>query len=92
MGQIQLIQITVDELQDLIAESIDSRFEEFEKHFQKIDSSEYIERAQVAEMLNINLSTLHNWTKQGKLISYGIGRRVYYKKHEIEKAIIRLNN
>lgn len=38
-------------------------------------------------MLGINLTTLNNWTKKGILISYGIGGRVYYKRHEVENAI-----
>ena len=51
---------------------------------------DYLTRRQVAEMLSIDLSTLHHWTKKGKLTSYGIGNRVYYKKSEIEQAIVKL--
>ena len=54
-------------------------------------TSDLLTRQQVAEMLSIDLSTVHNWTKQGKLISYGIGNRVYYKSSEVEDAIVRLN-
>lgn len=53
-------------------------------------TSDLLTRQQVAEMLSIDLSTLHNWTRQGKLNSYGIGHRVYYKMSEIEQAIIPL--
>lgn len=54
------------------------------------ETSDYLTRQKVAEMLSIDLSTVHNWTKQGKLNSYGIGNRVYYKRSEIEQAIIPL--
>lgn len=54
-------------------------------------TSDYLTRQQVAKMLSIDLSTVHNWTKQGKLISHGIGNRVYYKRSEIEQAIVKLN-
>ena len=55
------------------------------------ETSDYLTRQQVAEMLSIDLSTLHNWTKKGKISSYGIGNRVYYKRSEIENAFVKLN-
>lgn len=54
------------------------------------ENSDWLTRHQVAEMLSIDLSTLHTWTKKGKLTSYGIGHRVYYKRSEVEQAIIPL--
>jgi hypothetical protein len=41
-------------------------------------------------MLKIDLSSVHNWTKKGILTSYQIGGRVYYKRAEVESAIIEL--
>ena len=41
-------------------------------------------------MLDINLTTLNNWTKKRILTSYAIQGRVYYKRDEVEKAIIKL--
>lgn len=52
--------------------------------------TKYLTRQEVAEMFQIDLSTVHNWTKKGRLISYGIGGRVYYKRSEIENAIVKL--
>ncbi len=60
-------------------------------HQKEKDTSDYLTRQEVAKMLSIDLSTLHNWTKKGKLISYGIGNRVYYKQSEVEDAIVKLN-
>ena len=42
-------------------------------------------------MLQIDLSSVHNWTKKGTLTAYQIGGRVYYKRVEIETAIVQLN-
>ncbi|MDO8315999.1 MAG: helix-turn-helix domain-containing protein [Flavobacterium sp.] len=42
-------------------------------------------------MLKINISTLHNWTKKGTIIAYGIGNRVYYKRGELMASLIRIN-
>ncbi len=51
---------------------------------------ELLTRQEVANLLKIDLSTLHHWTKSGILIKYGIGKRVYYKKSEVNKAIVEL--
>ncbi len=41
-------------------------------------------------MLKIDLSTLWSHTRKGKLKSYGLGSRVYYKREEVERAIVEL--
>lgn len=51
---------------------------------------ELLSRQEVAKMLKIDLSTLHHWAKSGKLIKYGIGNRVYFKRSEIESALVEI--
>ncbi len=54
---------------------------------------ELLTREQTADLLHITLTTLWRWTKQGKLKSYGIGGRIYYKTDEVlNNALIPLNN
>jgi len=53
--------------------------------------NKYITREHVCDLLKIDKSTLWSWTKKGKLKSYGIGARVYYKLDEVEKALKPLN-
>ena len=36
--------------------------------------------------------TIHNYTKKGKLISHGLGHRVYYKRSEVENSIIKIEH
>jgi hypothetical protein len=84
---IQFIQITPAELKELIRETIRREFIEFAKDFQPKEPTVYLTRREVQKMLNINLSTLHHWTKQGKLKAYGIGARIYYKRHEVDEAL-----
>ncbi|MBT8269513.1 MAG: helix-turn-helix domain-containing protein, partial [Bacteroidia bacterium] len=50
-----------------------------------------LSRQEVARMLKIDLSTLHLWCKVGKLKKYGIGKRVYFKRSEIEEALVLIN-
>ncbi len=91
-GQIQLIQLTPNQLQDAIIEGVTKQLEELKKHFQPKEPTELLTRTETADFLKVNLTTLWNYTKQNKLISYGIGNRVYYKRTEVLNAIIKLKN
>ena len=90
MTQIQLVGISPDALADLIDSKLDKRFKDVTKHLQPKEPNEYLTRVEVAEMLKIDLSSVHNWTKKGILTSYQIGGRVYYKRAEVETAIVEL--
>ena len=82
--------ITPEQLKEEILEGVDKRFNKLTKHFQPKEPTEYLTRNEVKDLLKVDLSTIHNWTKKGKLKSYGIGHRVYYKRDEVEKALIPL--
>ena len=84
---IQFIQIRPAELKELIRETIRREFIEFAKDFQPKEPTVYLTRREVQKMLNINMGTLDNWTKQGKLKAYRIGARIYYKRHEVDEAL-----
>lgn len=90
MSVIQFIQTTPEQLQKQIEQGIENQLQDFLKHFQPKQPTEYLTRQEVAELLKVDLSTVHNWTKKGKLKSYGIEGRVYYKRQEVESSIIAL--
>jgi excisionase family DNA binding protein len=56
-----------------------------------IDDEIYLTRKQLAKIFDVELSTIHNWVKKGVLKSYGICGRVYFKKSEVDGALIPLN-
>ena len=43
------------------------------------------------ELLKIKRTSLWKHTRAGKLTSYGFGNRIYYKKAEVLKNIIKIN-
>ena len=90
MGTVQFIRVTPEQLQNEIIKGVKTELEQLKKDFQPKQPSEYLTRNEVAEMLKIDLSSVHNWTKKGKLKAYGIGGRVYYKRDEVENSIIEL--
>lgn len=88
---IQFIQITPGQLQDAIVNGVKVEIDKLQAHFQPKEPVELMTRNEVKEWLKVDLSTIHNWTKKGKLKSYGIAGRVYYKRQEVEQAIKPLN-
>lgn len=82
-------------------DEIDQRFNQLENLLKKnieIQSEAknktpetYLTRQATAEMLRVQLSTLNAWNKSGKLPAFGIGNRVFYKRSDIEKAMIPLS-
>ncbi|MEP3838895.1 MAG: helix-turn-helix domain-containing protein [Algibacter sp.] len=90
MKQIQFVQVTPEQLQNAIIEGVKTQLQDLKKHFQPKEPNEYLTRVEVAKLLKIDLSSVHNWTKKEILTSYQIGGRVYYKRAEVENAIVQL--
>ena len=89
---LQFIQITPEQLQEAIITGVKVEITNLQKNFQPKQPEELMTRNEVKDFLKVDLSTVHNWTKKGKLKSYGLGHRIYYKRSEVEQAIIPLNS
>lgn len=93
MSNIQFIQITPEQLKKEIVQGLkDSLIPELSKQFQPKNPTEYLSRKDVAKMLQINLSTLHSWSRKGVLKANSIQGRIYYKRKEVENAIVELKH
>jgi excisionase family DNA binding protein len=90
MKQVNLIGITPEELQSSILEGVKTLLQEFKKNFEPKTPNEYLGRSEVAKILKVKLSTVHNYTVKNILTAHQIGRRVLYKRSEVESAIIQL--
>lgn len=88
---IQFIKVTPEQLQEAILNGVKAQLGELKKEFQPQKPTEFLTRDEVSKLLKIDLSTVHNWSKRGKLFPYGIGNRVYYKRSDVESAIKPLN-
>lgn len=91
MSAIQFIQYTPEQLQSEISKGVKVQLEDFLQHFKPVQPAEYLTRSQVAKMFDVDLSTVHNWCKSGKLKPLGIGSRVYFLRTDIEESLIPLN-
>lgn len=85
--QIYLAGITLDELATALLPLIQSKKTEEVK-----PQNDLLTRDEVCKLLSINKTSLWKHTKSGKLLSYGIGNRVYYKRNEVLESIRPLNH
>jgi excisionase family DNA binding protein len=81
--------MSLEQITKLFAD-LQSQISDLKQYYEPKQPAEYLTRNEVAELLKCDLSTLYNWAKKGKLVPYGIGNRVYYKRAEIEKALIKI--
>lgn len=85
--QIFLNGITLQQLAEAIAPLLKDKNVENEE-----PSNDLVTRLQVCELLSFNKTSLWKHTKSGKLKSYGIGNRVYYKRSEVLAAVKPINH
>lgn len=91
MQKIQFIQCSPEQLQAEITSAVKRQLDEFLKHFTPKPPNEYLSRQDVAKMFGVDISTVHNWCKSGKLNPLGLGSRVYFLRADIEASLIPLN-
>lgn len=87
MSTIQFIQVTPEQLQAEITKGVKAHLDDFLQHFKPKQPNEYLTRQNVAEMFGVDLSTVANWQKNGKLKPYGLGGRVYFLRSDIEASL-----
>lgn len=68
-------------------ETMETNLERFINGHKPSPPDSYITRLEAANILHITLPTLLKWTMEEKIKGYRIGRRVLYKKNEIEGAV-----
>lgn len=79
------------DLEELIRKVVNEQLEVFRKNLSTENPDELLSRAEACNLLKVNLTTLWNWSKKGKIIAYGIGNRVYYKRAELLERLVRIN-
>lgn len=52
---------------------------------------ELLTRDDACSLLKISKTSLWKWTKKRKIIAYGMGNRVYYKRSELMESLARIN-
>ncbi len=90
MEAVQISGVTPQQFKNDLINGLKVLLEELKLNLTPQHSEEYLTREQTAELLNIDLSTLWHWKKKGILIPYGVGNRVYYRRSDIDNAMVQL--
>jgi|GEM_PF-2442839 len=92
-----VIQLSVEELKKIIAQSLEKMHVRLQKSLGKESphhtksSLELLNRKQACEKLDISYPTLNKYVKSGRLRSKRLGRRIYFKPEDIEEALTDIN-
>ena len=80
--------VSLSVLKRLISEGVTKSYYDLTcKLKKKYEHEDLMTREEAADFLKINLSTLYYWTKDGRINSYAIANRKYYKKSDILNAL-----
>ena len=91
MQQIAITQLTPQDLKQLIKEVIQEELASYEDSLSNTEVDRLNNREKTAiDILDVDLSTLHRWTQQGKIKAHAIGNRIYYKDSSIEEALVEI--
>jgi hypothetical protein len=83
----KIIQVTPEELKQLINEALDSKLKEILHNVKPEPKIEYLTREETSKILSVSKGTLNNWRKSGILEPDCIGKRVLYTRQAIDKKI-----
>ena len=82
-----LVQLSSEDLTELINESLKSQLEDLKSEFIQNDHDKLLTREETCKYFQIDSSTLWHWTNKGKVTAYGIGNRRYYKRSELNESL-----
>lgn len=91
MQTIQFISVSPQELQTQITEGVKIHLDNFLKNFTPTPPKEYLTRSDIAKMFSVDISTVSNWQKSGKLNPLGLSGRIYFLRSEVEASLTPLN-
>jgi len=75
--------LTPDQLRDLISEAVRIQLSQLNSIPSSNSTNPYLTREEAARILHISYPTLRDFVLRGKIRSYHIGRKVLFRKDEI---------
>ncbi len=78
--------LPIQEIAAAVAEQLTPVIEQLNQN-NKGYNEEYLTREEVSKLLKLSIPTLNLYTKKGLIKAYKIGKRVLYKRAEIDEAL-----
>ena len=93
-NSIQFINVTPQELVNLISESVKAHLEQLVNKIESKsskDEPEFLTRKKTADFFGVSLATIHDWNNNGSLKPYKMGNRTYYRRSELLETLYNSN-
>lgn len=91
MKNLLFTQVTSCELQTMINEAMASQLKSIQLS-STTSHEEYLTTDEVSKLFKISISTVHNWRKAGTLLACQIGGKVFFKRSDIDNAVVQLKS
>ncbi len=95
MEQLKFIQVTPNELANLISETVKSEIQELSKQLKgtqpTAESKEFLNRKETAELFGVSLPTIHLWQNNGILKVYKMSNRCFFRYSELLDTLYNSN-
>ena len=91
MSQLFITQVSPGELQTMINEAMASQLKSIQLS-STTSHEEYLTTVEVSKLFKISISTVHNWRKSGTLLAFQIGGKVFFKRSDIDNAVVQLKS
>ena len=92
MDNFILSNLPVEEIEGIITRAVRDSIYTLAAQQPVDNHSELITRKQAAQMLNLSLPTLREYTVRGIVPSYRVGSRVRYKKSEVVNCLTKVQS
>lgn len=90
MQQIQFIQTTPQELERLVKKAVNEALNQQPQPATN-EPNDLLTIEEVAKIFQVSKNTIFSYIKKGFLTAYAVGRRNYFKRHEVENALIKIS-
>ena len=82
---------TPERLTNTILNGVRIQLEDFKKNFTAKEPEDFLSRMEVAKLLKISLTTVHDWSNKKILKPYKYGNRTYFSRKEIIQRMFNSN-
>ena len=82
---------TPEKLTETILKGVERQINELKKTFTPKEPDDFLTRMEVAKLLKISLTTVHEYSNTGILKKYKVGNRTYFSRKEIESTLFSSN-
>lgn len=91
MNRIQVFEITPEELVAKVVNEL-KQSQELATPQTTSQPEEYLSVKDVADLFHISIATVNNWRREGIIVAYQIGGKIFFKRSEIENSLVQLKS